>query len=55
MIGIRMIGKMPTHDIFVGILVAAVTILLHYLALAVLIGVVISALVFSWENAKCRL
>lgn len=49
---IRMIGKMPTHDIFVGILVAAVTILLHNLALAVLIGVIISALVFAWENAK---
>ena len=47
-----MIGKMPKHDIFVGILVADVTILLHNLALAVLIGVVISALVFSWESAK---
>ncbi len=49
---IRMIGKMPRHDIFVGMLVAAITILLHNLALAVLIGVVISALVFAWENAK---
>ncbi|MEO8111208.1 MAG: SulP family inorganic anion transporter [Ginsengibacter sp.] len=49
---IRMIGKMPTHDIIVGMLVAAITILLHNLALAVLIGVVISALVFAWENAK---
>lgn len=49
---IRMIGKMPRHDIFVGILVAAVTVLLHNLALAVLIGVIISALVFAWENAK---
>ncbi len=48
----KMIGKMPTHDIFVGILVAAITVLLHNLALAVLIGVVISALVFAWENAK---
>ncbi|MFN4313266.1 MAG: SulP family inorganic anion transporter [Chitinophagaceae bacterium] len=49
---IRMIGKMPRHDIFVGILVAAITVLLHNLALAVLIGVVISALVFAWESAK---
>lgn len=49
---IRMIGRMPKHDIFVGMLVAAITILLHNLALAVLIGVVISALVFAWENAK---
>ncbi|WP_257667948.1 SulP family inorganic anion transporter [Parapedobacter tibetensis] len=51
-ISIRMIGKMPKHDIFVGVLVAAVTILLHNLALAVLIGVIISALVFAWESAK---
>lgn len=49
---IRMIGKMPTHDIIVGMLVAIITVLLHNLALAVLIGVVISALVFAWENAK---
>lgn len=49
---IKMIGKMPGHDIFVGMLVAAITVLLHNLALAVLIGVVISALVFAWESAK---
>jgi SulP family sulfate permease len=49
---IRMIGKMPKQDIFVGMLVAAVTVLLHNLALAVLIGVIISALVFAWESAK---
>jgi SulP family sulfate permease len=49
---IKMIGRMPKLDIFVGMLVAAVTILLHNLALAVLIGVVIAALVFAWENAK---
>jgi SulP family sulfate permease len=47
-----MIGKMPKHDIIVGILVAAITVLLHNLALAVLIGVIISALVFAWESAK---
>lgn len=49
---VRAIGKMPNRDNFVGILVAAITVLLHNLALAVLIGVVISALVFAWENAK---
>jgi SulP family sulfate permease len=49
---IKMIGRMPKLDIFVGMLVAAITILLHNLALAVLIGVVIAALVFAWENAK---
>jgi len=51
-ISIRMINKMPKHDIFVGMLVAVITILLHNLALAVLIGVIISALVFAWESAK---
>src|SRR5690606_26342079 len=29
-----------------------ITVILHNLALAVLIGVVISALVFAWDNAK---
>ncbi|CAG5001082.1 Bicarbonate transporter BicA [Dyadobacter sp. CECT 9275] len=48
----RFINKMPKQDIFVGMLVAVITIYLHNLALAVLIGVVISALVFAWESAK---
>lgn len=48
----RIINKMPKQDIFVGILVAVITVLLHNLALAVLIGVIISALVFAWESAK---
>ncbi|MBL1223450.1 SulP family inorganic anion transporter [Chryseobacterium sp. L7] len=48
----RIITKMPKSDIFVGILVAIITVVLHNLALAVLIGVVISALVFSWDSAK---
>lgn len=48
----RIINKMPKHDIFVGVVVALITILLHNLALAVLIGVIISALVFAWESAK---
>ena len=48
----RIINKMPKHDIFVGIVVALITIRLHNLALAVLIGVIIAALVFAWESAK---
>lgn len=48
----KMIGRMPKLDVFVGMLVAGVTVLLHNLALAVLVGVIISALVFAWENAK---
>ncbi|QJB31637.1 SulP family inorganic anion transporter [Chitinophaga oryzae] len=49
---LRVINKMPRHDVVVGILVAGITVWLHNLALAVLIGVVISALVFAWESAK---
>lgn len=48
----RIINKMPRHDIFIGMLVAVITVVLHNLALAVLIGVVLSALVFAWESAK---
>ncbi|WP_026993848.1 SulP family inorganic anion transporter [Flectobacillus major] len=48
----RVINKMPQSDIFVGILVAVITVWLHNLALAVLMGVIISALVFAWESAK---
>lgn len=44
--------KMPKSDVLVMVLVTLVTIFLHNLALAVLIGVVISALVFAWDNAK---
>lgn len=51
-ISFRIINKMPKHDIIVGILVAVITVWLHNLALAVLIGVIISALVFAWESAK---
>ncbi|MCE7064989.1 SulP family inorganic anion transporter [Dyadobacter sp. CY326] len=51
-VSFRIINKMPKQDIFVGMLVAAITIYLHNLALAVLIGVIISALVFAWESAK---
>lgn len=48
----KVIGRMPTSDVFVMIIVTLITIFLHNLALAVLIGVIISALVFAWENAK---
>lgn len=48
----KIINKMPKSDIFTGIVVALITIFLHNLALAVLIGVIISALVFAWESAK---
>ncbi len=49
---LRTFGKMPKSDIFVLIMVTLVTVFLHNLALAVIIGVIISALVFAWDNAK---
>ena len=44
--------RMPKSDVLVMVLVTLVTIFLHNLALAVLVGVIISALVFAWDNAK---
>lgn len=49
---LKTINKMPKSDVIVMVLVTGVTIVLHNLALAVLIGVIISALVFAWDNAK---
>ena len=49
---LRTFRKMPISDIFVMVLVTLITALLHNLALAVLIGVIIAALVFAWDNAK---
>ena len=43
--------RMPTSDVFIMVLVTLVTAVLHNLALAVLIGVVVAALVFAWDNA----
>ncbi|MBU2537711.1 MAG: SulP family inorganic anion transporter [Proteobacteria bacterium] len=48
---LRIIRKVPAADVFVMIIVALVTVVFHNLAVAVFIGVVISALVFAWENA----
>ncbi|MBH1960494.1 MAG: SulP family inorganic anion transporter [Flavobacteriia bacterium] len=49
---LRIFKRMPKSDIFVMIVVTLITVFLHNLALAVLIGVIISALVFAWDNAK---
>lgn len=49
---LRIFKRMPKSDIFVMLVVMIITVLLHNLALAVLIGVIISALVFAWDNAK---
>jgi SulP family sulfate permease len=47
----RMFGKVPLADTLISILVAAVTVISD-LAIAVIIGVIVSALVFAWEHAK---
>ena len=47
----RIINKIPRTDLFVLILVSGLTVLFD-LAIAVIAGVIVSALVFSWENAK---
>ncbi len=49
---LRIFKRVPITDIIVMILVAGVTVIFHNLAMAVIIGVVISALAFAWENAK---
>lgn len=51
-VSFRIINKMPKQGVFVGILVALITIWLHNLALAVLIGVIISALVLLGKVRK---
>lgn len=48
---LKVFGKVPASDALVMVIVAGVTVFLHNLALAVIIGVIISALVFAWENA----
>ena len=48
---LRTFNKMPLTDIIVMLVVMFVTVVFHNLALAVLVGVIISALSFAWENA----
>ena len=47
----RIWNKIPRADAFVLVLVSGLTVLFD-LAIAVFAGVIVSALVFSWENAK---
>jgi SulP family sulfate permease len=47
----RILNKIPLTDVIVLVAVSALTIIFD-LAIAVIAGVIISALVFSWENAK---
>jgi len=49
---LRTFRRMPGSDVFVMVMVTLVTVFLHNLALAVLVGVIIAALVFAWDNAR---
>ncbi len=47
----RIMGKIPRTDAFVLVLVSAVTVFTD-LAVAVVVGVIVSALAFAWEHAR---
>jgi len=47
----RMFGKVPLPDTLISVAVAGITVFAD-LAIAVIIGVILSALVFAWEHAK---
>jgi len=49
---LRMFGKMPARDMMVMVVVAGYTAIMHDLATAVIIGVILSALTFAWQHAK---
>ncbi|MAB76040.1 MAG: sodium-independent anion transporter [Verrucomicrobiales bacterium] len=49
---IRILGKIPKADAFVLVLVSVVTVVTHNLALAVIAGVIVSALAFAWKSAQ---
>ena len=48
---LQMLRKIPRGDFFVGALVTVVTVFTD-LAIAVIVGVIVSALLFAWKNAK---
>lgn len=48
---LKMFRNVPMTDFIVMIIVALITVFFHNLAIAVFIGVIISALKFAWENA----
>ncbi|MDD2982369.1 MAG: SulP family inorganic anion transporter [Crocinitomicaceae bacterium] len=44
--------KMPISDVVIMVIVTVITVITHNLAVAVLVGVIVSALAYAWENAK---
>jgi SulP family sulfate permease len=49
---LKIFRKVPITDVVVMLLVTLVTVIFHNLAVAVIIGVVVSALAFAWESAQ---
>ncbi len=49
---LRLLGKIPLYDWLIIVAVTLITVVSDNLALAVIIGVILSALVFAWDNAK---
>jgi len=47
----RMMKRIPRHDAFIIVLVSSTTVLTD-LAIAVVVGVIVAAVVFAWEHAK---
>ena len=47
----RLLGKIPATDMFIIVLVSGVTVIAD-LAIAVVVGVIVSALVFAWKHAQ---
>jgi len=47
----RLFGRVPLADILISVSVAVITVFTD-LAIAVMIGIIISALVFAWQHAK---
>ena len=51
-VSVKILNKYPISDIIIMGVVMLITLLFDDLALAVLVGVVIAALVFAWDSAK---
>lgn len=49
---LRTFNKMPKSDITLMVMVTVITAIFHNLALAVILGVILAALFFAWDNAK---
>ena len=49
---LKTFGKVPLSEIIVIVAVTLVTVILHDLATAVFVGIILSALVFAWESSK---